>query len=349
VERQGAIDWFDMTLSTRGASRNSKTVVIMQRLHEKDLSGHIESKLEFRDEWTHLCLPMRFEHERQHMTVLGFRDPRTKEGELLWPLLFPEKMVDTLEANLGEYGSAGQLQQRPAPSGGGIIKTGHFKLWPADEPLPDFTFVIQSYDTAFTENTQNDPTACIVFGVFEKDKRRCVMVLDAWNEHLPYPELRKRVIDDWSAKYGGRTTRKLADPLHPPRSVDVVIIEQKGSGISLIQDLRRANVGAVAYNPGKSDKFSRAIQATPILETGNCYILESSREPGKPISWVRPMLKEMELFPAGDHDDYVDCFSQAFVYLRDTTLLSLPSAPLDFPEDRDYYRESRETANPYLA
>jgi len=348
VERQGAIDWFDMTLSTRGASRNSKTVVIMQRLHEKDLSGHIESKLDFRTEWTHLCLPMRFEPERMGTTVLGFRDPRTKADELLWPELFPEKMVDTLEENLGEYGTAGQLQQRPAPAGGGVIKTDHFRLWPAKDPLPDLVFVLQSYDTAYTENTQNDPTCCTVYGVFEKDKRRHVLILDAWDDHMAYPELRKRVIDDWQAKYGGRTRNKLSEPLHPPRGVDVVIVEQKGSGISLIDDLRRANVGARAYNPGKADKFSRAVQATPLLEMGNFWVLESSKEPGRPITWIRPFLKQLGLFPAGDHDDYVDTFSQAAIFLRDSGLLSLPEVPLEFPEDRDYRNDKRDY-NPYLA
>ncbi len=348
LERQAAIDWFDMTLSTRGASRGSRTVVIMQRLHEKDLSGHIESKLEFRSDWTHLCLPMRYEPDRMTSTVLGFTDPRTKPNELLWPGLFPETLVDSLEANLGEYASAGQLQQRPAPSGGGVIKVSYFKLWPHNEPLPDFEFILQSYDTAFTLSTANDPTACSVWGVFEHKKTKCVMLLDFWAERMEYPELRTRVIKDWLAKYGGQKRNKLNDPLHPPRSVDVVIVEQKGSGISLIQDLRNANVGAKAWNPGRADKFSRAIQATPILECGNSYVLESSIEPGKPITWSRPFLKELSLFPAAEHDDAVDTFSQAYIYFRDMRLLELPQAPYEYPEDRDYASERKRYENPYM-
>ena len=348
VERQGALDWFDMTLSTRGASRNSKTVVIMQRLHEKDLSGHIESKLEFRSAWTHLCLPMRYEPERMISTVLDFQDPRTKPGELLWPSLFPEAMVDQLEKNLGTYSSAGQLQQRPAPAGGGVIKIECFKLWPRTDPLPDLIHVVQSYDTAYTDSTQNDPTACTVWGVFEMNKKRHVMLLDCWAEHLLYPDLRQRVINDWQAKYG-RSKQGKADPLHPQRRPDAVIVEQKGSGISLITDLRRANVGARAYNPGKADKFSRAVQATPLLETGCFWVLESSKEPGKAITWARPFLKELELFPAGEHDDYVDTWSQTAIYLRDGNLLTLPEAPVEFEEDRDYARSRREADNPYLA
>jgi predicted phage terminase large subunit-like protein len=263
-------------------------------------------------------------------------------------------MVDTLEANLGEYGYAGQLQQRPAPIGGGLIKTSYFKLWPAKDPLPDFTFVIQSYDTAFTESTLNDPTACTVWGVFEKDKRKCVLLLDFWTEHMDYPALRQRLIDDWSAKYGGQRTigitgKKVDHQLHPARSVDLVIVENKGSGISLIQDLRRANIGAMSFNPGKADKVSRAIQASPLLEAGNCYVLESGKEPGRYITWARPFIKELELFPAGDRDDAVDSWSQTFLYLRDSALMALPSAPLDYENERDYEAEKQSDENPYLA
>jgi len=197
--------------------------------------------------------------------------------------------------------------------------------------------------------TINDPTACIVFGVFEKDKRKHILILDAWSEHLEYPDLRTKVIADWQAKYGGRKRHKLDDPMHPPHRVDVVLIEEKGSGVSLIQDLRRANIGARTWNPGRADKVSRAIQATPLLECGSSWVLESSLEKGKPITWVRPMLHELSLFPVSDRDDYTDCWSQAYIYFRDVGLMALPEAPHEYQEDRDYYRERQQIQNPYLA
>lgn len=345
AERQQALDWFDLTLTSRGASRDAKTVVVMQRLNEKDLSGHIMAKTEFRDDWVHLMLPMRFEENRRCSTRLGFVDPRKKEGELLWPSLFDEKKVAKLEAGLAEYGTAGQLMQRPAPIGGGMIKTSYFKLFPRDEPLPDILFLLQSYDTAYTEKYVNDPTACLVWGVFERGNKRGALLLDAWTEHMNYPQLRVRLIDDWQAKYGGRTTKGLPQMLHPPRGVDLVLIEEKGSGIGLIQDLRRANVAAIPYNPGRADKTARAIQASPTLETGCLWVLESSQEPGKPITWARKFIHQMEQFPAGEHDDYVDAWSQAMLYLRDKGLLVLPEAPEQVQHEVDY--NAQKHSNPY--
>ena len=115
AERESANTWFDRTLSTRGESRGARTVVVMQRLHERDVTGHIIADL---TGYEHLCLPMKYEGNRGK-TSIGWEDPRTTEGSLLWPEMFPAKSVDKLERLLGEYGHAGQLQQRPAPAGGG--------------------------------------------------------------------------------------------------------------------------------------------------------------------------------------------------------------------------------------
>lgn len=129
AERQRALDWFTGTLATRGVSRGAKTIVVMQRLHEQDVTGLILDR--FGNEYEHLCLPMRYEHNNRRPTKLGFTDPRSVEGALLWPELFPEKVVRQLESALGDYGTSGQMQQRPAPSGGGIIKSSKLQKWPA--------------------------------------------------------------------------------------------------------------------------------------------------------------------------------------------------------------------------
>ncbi len=123
TDRQNVIDWWDLTMPTRGLSRDARRVVIMQRLHHRDLSGHIlSSKASF----VHLCLPMRYEPRRMAMTPLGWTDPRREEGELLTPIQFPEDKVAGLEKSLGAYGTAGQLQQRPQPRSGGLFKPQWF-------------------------------------------------------------------------------------------------------------------------------------------------------------------------------------------------------------------------------
>jgi predicted phage terminase large subunit-like protein len=342
AERKQALDWFDRTLTTRGASRNAATVVVMQRLHEKDLTGHIMQLGDYRKDWVHLCIPMEYEGPIERAP---FKDPRSEHGELLWPSLHTRKIVDTLKIRLGEYGSAGQLQQRPSPAGGGILKTKHFQLWPANMPLPDLEFIVQSYDTAFTDDESNDPTACTVWGLFTYKRRKCALLLDAWDEHLSYPDLREKLISDWSAKYGGVN----GDPLHPSRRADVLLIEEKASGIALVRDLRAAGVPVQTYNPGKASKELRAHLSAPVLEMNVLYVLESKKEPGKPITWARPFLRQAEQFPNSEHKDLVDSFTQCAIYFKDTNMLVLPEFIDDEPEVIDYHAQRKRGRNPYAS
>ena len=337
--RESALEWFDTVWSTR--LNNPKTdamVTVMQRLHHKDVSGQILGQ---RSEWEHLCIPAEYEGVKRK-TILGPYDPRTKEGELICPERFGRKEIDSLKVLLGTYGTAGQLQQRPSPQGGGILKTHHFRLWPVDRPLPDFYYIIQSYDTAFTEKTSGDPTGCEVWGVFEYEKKRQVLLLDCWNERLGYPALKKKVMDDWLAKYGGVKN----DRMKPSRKADVIIVEAKGSGQSLLQDLRMSNIPIIAYNPGKADKITRAHLAAPLLESGIFWILESTKMAGKPRNWVGPFLDQLEQFPAAEHDEMVDCFTQTVIHLRDAGQLELAVSPFEEPEEEDYHAR-RPKVNPY--
>lgn len=353
AERQAALDWYDLTLSSRGASRDSQTVVIMQRLHDKDLSGHIMAKEEFSEEWEHLCLPMRFEPNRYTSTI--GEDPRAESGEiLLWPNLFTEQKVTKLERALGEYGTAGQLQQRPAPPGGGILKTKHFQLWPSGKKLPAFEFVFQSYDSAFKEQhtTQKsgksapDFSAGMAFGLFThpKDGRPAMLILDAWEERLSYPKLRTKVMRDWKARYGGDDELRVRG-----RLPDAVIVEDKASGQSLIQDLALANVPTHPYNPGKADKIARAHMSAPILELDRIFILESSSRPGQPVSWMKFAIDRIAKFPNDEFDDIVDCFTQGCIYIKMERLLDLDYVEDEPLEEKDYHTARKRRENPYAA
>ena len=107
---------------------------------------------EFED-WDHLGLPARYEstHPTISRSTLGFVDPRKEEGELLWPDRIDDRTLTNLEKSLGSYGSAGQLQQRPMPRGGGLLKAEWWSEWEDDE-LPNIEYLIQSYDTAYSQN-----------------------------------------------------------------------------------------------------------------------------------------------------------------------------------------------------
>ena len=355
VEREAALIWFDLTLSLRGASRDAGTLVIMQRLHAHDLAGHIMELPEFKEEWQHVCLPMEYEPERMRQSKVYMNDPRKDIGALMWPELFPKAMVDVLKLRLGVYGTAGQMQQRPSPPGGGILKVDSFRLWSSDRDLPDLEFVLQSYDTAFTEKTANDPTACTVWGIFSKQVKygdgtitvQCALLLDAWDERMEYPALRRRVMDDYRATYGGIEEKGGFKLDHPARRVDLVLVEEKGSGISLLQDLRQASVPARAYDPGRADKVARAHLSAPLLDLGVLYVMESTKERGKPIGWAREFLKQLEEFDKGEHDDYVDSFTQAMIFFKNTQMLALPTVPADPTPPRDYHRARDRKSNPY--
>jgi predicted phage terminase large subunit-like protein len=337
VIRNSDLDWFDMVWSTRlNNPKKDAMVTIMQRLHEKDISGHIIDDI---GGWEHICIPAEWDGVKRS-TVLGSYDPRQKVGELICPDRFGDKEIDNLKKLLGQYGVAGQLQQNPSPADGGILKTKYFEMWPADEGLPPFEYILQSYDCAFTEKSTGDPTACTVWAIFTHKGERNVMLIDAWDEHLSYPDLRKRAIKDWGTEYGGITKDS---PYSRARRPDRILVEAKASGQSLIQDLRLAKVPVIGYNPGNADKISRAHQASPTLELGLIWIPESGKNKGHFVSWAQGFIKQLEKFPVAEHDDYVDTFSQAIIYLKNDGWFELPKAK-DIDEPRI---KPKEYVNPY--
>lgn len=339
VMRESDLEWFDMVWSTR--LNNPKTdamVTVMQRLHERDISGHILDDIKG---WEHICIPAEWDG-KVRKTSLGVYDPRQKKGELICPERFGEKEITTLKQLLGTYGTAGQLQQDPTPSEGGILKTNHFKLWPATSGLPPFEYILQSYDCAFTEKTTGDPTACSVWAMFTHKGARNAMLIDAWDEHLSYPDLRARAVKDWTTEYGGMTKDS---PYSRAKRPDRILVEAKASGQSLLQDLRLAKVPAVGYNPGQADKVSRAHQAAPTLELGLLWVPESKKNLGQPVSWAASFLKQLGKFPVAEHDDYVDTFTQAVIYLKNDGWFELPQAK-DIDEPRI---SNKARINPYAA
>ena len=339
VMRASALEWFDMVWSTRlNDPKRDAMITVMQRLHEKDISGHILHDI---GGWEHLLIPAEYDGTRRK-TVLGDYDPRKKVGELICPDRFGPKEIADLKRLLGSYGTAGQLQQDPQPADGGILKTKHIQLWPHTKPLPQFEFILQSYDCAFTEKTSGDPTAFSAYAVFTHEGRRHLMLIDAWDEHLSYPDLRNRAIREWQTEYGGTTVK---DGMRSARRPDRVLVEAKASGQSLLQDMRLARVPAVGYNPGNADKISRAHQASPTLEEDIVWVPESGKNPGHPVSWALPFLKQLEKFPVAEHDDYVDTFTQAVIFLKNEGWFELPKAR--DPDERRH--PQRERTNPYAA
>ena len=183
--RESCLTWWDEAMQSR--LNNPKTgamVVIMQRLHEEDLAGHVLDQ----GGWEHLCLPAEYDSYRHCVTSLGWEDPRgldddgarlegdAREGEPLWPERIDHAELSRLRAALGPYAFAGQYQQMPEPRGGGIIKREWWRPWPpADMPesrsgrpvtFPPFEYVVASLDTAYTAKEENDYSALTIWGVW---------------------------------------------------------------------------------------------------------------------------------------------------------------------------------------
>lgn len=335
--RASTLEWMDMAWSTRLNNPKSDAMIeVAQRCHQEDPSGHRLKQ----GGWEHVCIPAEYDGEmrRNKVFVEGY-DPRTKVGQLICPDRFGKKELDELKTQLGEYGTAGQLQQRPAPAGGGILKTKHFQLWPHGKELPCIEYVVQSVDPAYTAQTTNDPTAFQAWGVFTHGEKRGALLLDCWADHLAFPQLRTKLVDEWHSVYGKTKQRK-------GKKADVLLIEAKASGLSLIQDLRQANLPAIPYNPGSADKINRAHQASPVLELDCLWLMESGKEPGKPVTWAREFVAEVESFPNGVHDDAVDAMTQCIIYLRDLGHFELARAELDEIEEADYVSVTNK-GNPY--
>jgi predicted phage terminase large subunit-like protein len=203
---------------------------------------------------------------------------------------------------------------------GGIFHRSWFQTWPADKPKPRFEYIVQSWDTAMTEKTVNDPTGCITLGMFKEspDKPWSAMLCDAWCERLQFPELLSRAQEESQAEFGD-----------DHRKPDCVLIEDKGSGISLRQVLQRNGVPVRAYNPGRADKAQRAHAVSHLVMNGLIYIPESKVRKGEVCNWADEFLSQVCSFDgsqkAGMHDEYVDCLSQALSLLRDQEWLTVSS------------------------
>lgn len=280
VQRQEALTWFDRTISSRGVSRGVRIVLIMQRLHEMDLTGHLLQK----GGWRHVMLPMRYDPE--HATV---DDPRTEKGELLWPALFPEAAVRQLELDLGPYGAAGQLQQQPAPEGGGLFKREHFKiLSPAEaEPLLRQGIWCRAWDGAATEG-DGDYTVGVLMGLLG-DGRIIVA----------------HVVRDQVGPAAADALLKATAQLDGPRVRIREEMEGGSAGKKVIAAHQRLLIGYdYAGRSSSENKVWRARNFRAQVEAGHVYIVNGT--------WTNEYLDELSIFPNGKHDDQVDASSLAF-------------------------------------
>jgi predicted phage terminase large subunit-like protein len=349
TKREGTNDWWSQVWSTRlNNSRTGVRVIVQQRINERDLSGYVMS-LDSDGNWIKLILPMEFEEKRRSKTIILpstngkiWQDPRKKEGELLWPERIGPEQLKELKANLrSEYLIAGQLQQRPAPEDGGIIKKSSFIWWKEESP-PKVEFVIQSWDTALEAKESNCYSACTTWGYFKAPNGLdSLILLNMWRGRLEFPELRI-LAQNLYHDYRNDGTRNII--VNGKHAADFVLVEAKASGAPLIQSLRRAGINAIAFNP-KDDKVRRARLASMFVSSGQIYMPSIPPTFVNLRSFAHTFVELCSIFPNGEAADVVDTFSQIMQYLQDSGWLSNRFDPKETPqikERKGFYADEGE-------
>lgn len=296
LERQSTLDWWDLTMTTRGVSRDARRVIIMQRLHHEDLAGHVLQ----RGDWVHLCLPMRYESNRMVSTPLGWNDPRTTEGELLTPRQFSEIQVCEMELSLGAYGTSGQLQQLPTPREGGMFKALWFNQ--RIKASPYHARRIRYWDRAATQGA-----GCYTAGV-----------LLSMDEHGYYIE--NVVRGQWEPDERNAMMRAIAlkdRNRYGPTDEPVVWVEAEGGSSG--RDAWKGVARALAGFPVREDKVTgkKEVRAEPWacqLAAKNVYLVDNGESQGQGRSdWdINAYVEEHCQFPLGKYLDQVDSSSGAF-------------------------------------
>ncbi len=278
TKRETVNQWFDSTLYSRLDSKSDDVIIIiMQRLHVDDLVGHVLEQ----EDWTVLSLPVIAE-ETQRVQTGPDRWITRKPGDVLHPAREPRPVLERIKTTIGSYNFSAQYQQCPVPPGGALIKSEWFRSWRDIPPKQADDQIVQSWDTASKAGELHDWSVCTTWMI----KGELYYLLSVLRRRLEYPELKRTIIAE-------KQTHK----------ADVVLIEDKGSGTSLIQDLRQdGSLHAIAIMP-EADKVTRMSSQSAKIEAGRVLLPMGA-------SWLGDFRTEILQFPYGRHDDQVDSVSQ---------------------------------------
>lgn len=246
----------------------------------------------------------------------------------------------------------------------GVIKRSQWKVWPHDKPLPCFEIILLSFDTALSEENvdvkknDTDFTGCTVWGGFretlsDEDREQIaqerregkvpmlsaagrpkIILLNAWQERLGFPDLLARAKLEMRAHYGSDAIKPFIRPVvgsarleNQGRKPDIILIEDKNSGISLRQMLQRGGVPVTPYNPGQADKLLRLHLTAPLFVAGYVHAVQSENRPTEFKSWAEQVISQVCSYSGEgslEHDDLLDSSSQALLWLSRNWLNQAP-------------------------
>jgi predicted phage terminase large subunit-like protein len=286
TQRNTVNAWYDHTLYSRlNDKQNGCIILIMQRLQEDDLVGHLQSQ----GGWKVVRFPAIAEEEENWKIITLWGTTRQftrKEGEALQSDREPLEILSGIRETLGEYNFAGQYQQAPAPLGGGLVKLGWFQTY---RELPtNFEMILQSWDTANKATELSDFSVCTTWGI----KENHLYLLHVLRKRLDYPNLKRAVAEQAAA--------------FCPQEI---LIEDKASGTQLIQELIHDGVHGICKYEPTMDKVMRLSSVTSTMENQFVHLPEKAE-------WLAEYLHELTTFPASKHDDQTDSTSQALDWIK---------------------------------
>lgn len=288
TRRKSVNDWYDNSLLSRLNDKEKGSIIlVMQRLHMDDLVGHVLEQ----GGWEVLSFPAIAEEDEtfEIENIFGRRCFHRRAGEALHPERESLETLARIRATLGEYHFSSQYQQSPVPVSGAIVKTDWLRFYEPENELPEFSHILQSWDTANKAGELNDYSVCTTWGV---ENRRKYYLLDVFRARLDFPGLKKAAVAQQQK--------------HDPR---IVLVEDRASGTQLIQELKAEGMYFVKsyLPPSGSDKVMRLHAQTALFESGNILFPKSA-------SWLPEYLRELAAFPGSKFDDQVDSTTQALEY-----------------------------------
>ena len=287
AERRRVNEAFDNTIRTRLNDKvRGAIVIIMQRLHEDDLVGHVRDK----DDWEVVSIPAIAPDDQLYQLSDRTSDIHFRRaGDVLHPSREPRPILEQIRRAQGSLTFSSQYQQEPLPLEGNIVKREWLRVY--EEAPEEFDLVIASWDTASTLSETADWSVGTVWGAKGLD----FYLLDCLRVRSEVPDLRRQIVS-----------------LAEQWDVDQTIVEEGDMGRAIVQDLRRTGHRKVILQKVRTEKLVRFSTQSCRFESGQVHVPANA-------SWYADWLKELLAFPNGKHDDQVDSTSQALAYLTGRT------------------------------
>ena len=300
---ENAWEWY-MSGPRQRLQPGGAIVVVMTRWGEADLTARLLRQQAVdpkADQWEVVNLP----------AILD-------SGDSLWPEYWKVEELEKIKASISASKWNAQYMQQPTSDASSIIKREWWNVW-EKEDVPRLQYVMQSYDTAFLKSRTADFSAIQTWGVFypKEDSPPNVILLDAKKGRWEFPDLKRVALEEY----------KYWEP-------EVVLIEAKASGTPLTQELRSMGIPVVNFTPSRgNDKHSRVNSVSPMFESGLVWRPDAS--------WAEDVVEEIASFPFGEHDDMVDCMTQALMRFRQGGFIAHPDdyqmESLRRPSNKVYY------------